>query len=262
MKPSRLLRALARSHRWLGLGAALFVLWLAATGALVNHADDLGLARATVSSPWLLDTYGIGSPPVTAAYRIGNRWLAQAERSLYMDADFVSMLAEDERLVGALAAGEFLAVATNTRLRLVDRDAAPVETLGPAEGLPEGLQALGATPDGRLVLRAAAGLFVADPADLAWRRRAVPAHWSVAEPLPPVVQAAIERDARTRVLTREQLVRDLHSGRFFGLWAKWVADVLALVLIALSVSGVWLWWRARREFPKRAGASSHGSPRA
>lgn len=261
MKPSPLLRALARGHRGLGLAAAVFMAWLAVTGALVNHAEDLGLERTTVRSPWLLDAYGIGTPPVTAAYRIGDRWLVQVERGLYLDTRFVTTLDENERLLGAAAAGELFAVASGSRLRLVDGSGRPVESLGPAHGLPKDLRRFGVTGRGQLVVRARDGLFVADPADLAWRRRAVPAHWSVAEPLPPVVQAAIERDARTRVLTRERLVRDLHSGRFFGLWAKWLADLLALVLVALSVSGVWLWWRTRREFPKRIAARASSKPR-
>lgn len=261
MKPSRFLRVLARSHRGLGLGAALLMLWLAVTGALVNHAEDFGLERATVRSPWLLDTYGIGTPPVTAAYRIGDRWLVQAARSLYLDERFLTMLGDDEQLIGAVAAGELLAVATGEQLRLVDGSGALVETLGPAHGLPEDLRQLGVTAHGQLVVRARAGLLAADPAGLIWRRPAPPARWSVAESVPPALQAAIERDARTRALSREQLVRDLHSGRFLGHWAKWLSDLLALTLVALSVSGVWLWWRARREFPKRSAAGTNGKPR-
>lgn len=261
MKPSRLLRALARSHRWLGLGAALFMLWLAVTGVLVNHAEDFGLPHQTVRSQWLLDAYNIGAPPITAAHRVGERWLAQAERSLYLDDRFVTTLGDDEQLIGAVAAGGLYVAATGALLRLVDDTGALVETVGPAHGLPEELRQVGITARGQLVVRARDGLFVADPVELSWQRRTLPARWSVAEPAPAAVQAAIERDARTRVLSREQLVRDLHSGRFFGLWAKWLADLLALALITLSITGVWLWWRARHEFPKPAAAGSNGRPR-
>ena len=261
MKPSRFLRALARSHRGLGLGAALFMSWLAVTGMLVNHAEDLDLSRATVRSRWLLDVYNIGDPPVTTAHRVGEHWLVQAERMLYLDGRFVTGFGDDEQLVGAVVAGELYAVATGTRLHLVDRAGALIEVIGTAHGLPEELRQLGVTGRGQLAVRARDGVFVADPAGLDWQRRALPAHWSVAESPPAALRAAIEAEARTRVLSREQLVRDLHSGRFFGLWAKWLADVLALVLIALGVSGVWLWWRARREFPKRIAARASSKPR-
>lgn len=261
MKPSPLLRVLARSHRWLGLGAALFVLWLAATGLLVNHAEDLGLARATVRSHWLLDVYRIGAPAVAAAYPAGEHWLVQADRSLYLDGRYVAALGDEERLLGAVELGESYAVATGTRLRLLDRDGAPVETIGPAHGLPGDLHRLGTAARGLLAVRTRDGVFAADPLVLDWRRGVLPVQWSEAESPPAALRTAIERDARTRVLTREQLVRDLHSGRLFGPWAKWLADLAALALVSLGVSGVWLWWRARQEFPGRAAAGTNGKPR-
>lgn len=39
---------------------------------------------------------------------------------------------------------------------------------------------------------------------------------------------------------------DLHSGRIFGRWGPWAVDLVALVLIALGLSGTWMHWRAAR----------------
>ncbi len=60
------------------------------------------------------------------------------------------------------------------------------------------------------------------------------------------LQQAITRVYRGEGLSLERLLLDLHSGRIFGSIGVLVYDLLALALGFLSISGLVLWFRSRR----------------
>ncbi|MEK9766944.1 MAG: PepSY-associated TM helix domain-containing protein, partial [Thalassolituus sp.] len=47
-------------------------------------------------------------------------------------------------------------------------------------------------------------------------------------------------------ISLQRIVLDIHSGRWFGSWGIWMMDLAAVVLILLSISGLWLWWSRGR----------------
>ena len=244
MKPSLLFRRLARWHRWIGLAASLFVVWLVATGLLIHHADDFGLDRASVRSEWVLDHYRIGVP-ATTAFQVGDRWVTQAGKSLYVNEVRVADLAEP--IVGTVMVDDIIFVASASRVLLFDRQAALIESLAREHGLPPEVRALGRRGD-QIVIESAVGSYAADPQNMEWRR--VRGTVSQIEPseLPAALKVLIEHDARTREISRERLLRDLHSGSFFGTGGRWLVDIAALALLILTATGISIWLRARREF--------------
>ncbi len=55
----------------------------------------------------------------------------------------------------------------------------------------------------------------------------------------------------------QKLVNDMHTGQFFGSWFYLLVDLTAVALIALSLSGVYIWykpWLARRKARLRNAA--------
>lgn len=250
MRPSGLFRRLARAHRWVGLASGAFVLWLAVTGFVMQHAEDLELERAPVRAAWLLERYAIDAPPVAAAFQVGDRWASQAGNHLYLDDRPVA--AAGEPLIGALRLPETIVLATRERVVLLDARGALLDVVRREHGLPEAPSALGASRDGRLVLRTRDGEFVADVVELRWQRRAPGAvTWSRPGELPEALRASVQQDARTRVLTQERVLRDLHAGRFFGPWGKWLTDLVAIAFLVLTFTGFWIWWRAKKEFGRK-----------
>ena len=57
----RIRKLLRKIHRWVGLLSALWLIQLAITGLLLQHADDLKLTTTHVSSPAVLKWFGYGS---------------------------------------------------------------------------------------------------------------------------------------------------------------------------------------------------------
>ena len=70
--------------------------------------------------------------------------------------------------------------------------------------------------------------------------------WSSSEPTPDKLQQSITHKYRGEGLSLERVLLDLHSGRIFGTIGVLVYDLLALALGFLSISGLILWLRSRR----------------
>lgn len=250
-KPS-VLRRLARWHRSLGLVGALFVLLLALTGVLINHSADFNLEKRYIESLWLLNVYGVEPPTFGESFRVGDHWVSRIEKQIYFDNRQVAFT--DEPLLGALQQDRMIVLATSKRLFLFDLQGNLVDQLGREHGMPEGLSRLGSGGD-RITLQAADGRYSVDLDNLRWTKAGKQSvRWSETEVLPDVMREQISTLARRRMLSLDQFVRDLHSGRIMGSWGVWLMDVIAFLFLALTITGIWMWWRAKREFGgKEAG---------
>ena len=58
-KPKRRKRKSRPWHRWLGLITALPLIWVLATGVVLNHAEDWGLHEKMTTNPTVLSWYGM-----------------------------------------------------------------------------------------------------------------------------------------------------------------------------------------------------------
>lgn len=238
-KAGKPLRSLFLWHRWLGLGVALFAIVLSITGLMLNHTDGLELDERRVTSPWVLQLYGIAPPPLERAYQIQGRWISQWGDRLFLDAD---PLKATGSLRGAgTAAGIFVAAGGDQVL-----------LLGPQGELIErvpmpGLQAIGQSA-GSLVVRTDNGLLRSDEQLIGWSPvpQETEVAWSTRGPLPDVLRRDIQRALRGEGLPLERIVLDLHSGRLLGAAGVWLMDAAAAILIFGAFSGVWLWLRHRR----------------
>jgi len=259
-KPKHLaLRALARWHRVLGLTSAVFVLLLAVTGIMINHSADLSFEKHYVSSPWLLNRYGIEAPIANEAFRAGDSWVSRIDNRLYFNEREVSTT--DEALIGAVQLNDLTVVASASRLLLFGAHEELLEKVGNEHGLPEALQHIG-LHNGQVVLAARAGQYRVDLDNLRWtKQQEKNPSWSEPTPLPESLQAQIGAQARSKMLTVEQVVRDAHSGRIVGAWGVWFMDAVALLFVALTATGIWMWWRAKREFGSQASSKRPKRPK-
>ena len=240
------LRTLARWHRSLGLGGALFVLLLVVTGVLINHSVNFTLEKRYIDSSWLLDVYGVERPPVNESFRANDRWISRVGKHVYLDARSVTFT--DEPMLGALQQDQTIVLATSNHLLLLDPQGNVLDKLGREHGVPTPLARLG-TSGGSIAVQTQDTRYHVDLNTLRWtKQRAQPVRWSEAEELPAAMQEQVGDQARLRVLSWDRAIRDLHSGRVLGNWGVWFMDVVAFVFLLLTISGIWVWWRARQEF--------------
>jgi len=247
---ARLLRSLYIWHRYFGLATALFVVVLSLTGLALNHTEALQLDARHVRSGTLLDWYGIHAPETFVSYRAGSHAISQLGNHLYLDLQPVP--AAEGKLAGALEYAGLVVAGLDSGLLLFTRDGELIEQLGPAAGVPAGIQAVGTDTAGKLAIKTALGDYRTDENFIEWTPASESdVSWAAATPPEPQLAEALRNAWRGTGLPLERVLLDLHSGRIFGEAGVWLVDAAALLFLLLAGSGVWLWGR------RRASARAH-----
>ncbi len=70
--------------------------------------------------------------------------------------------------------------------------------------------------------------------------------WAAVKPLSASESEPFRTAYRSRLLSIERWLQDLHSGRFFGTIGIIVLDIASALLLILAVTGLIIWWRSRR----------------
>lgn len=245
-KKTGLNRFLMRWHRRFGLSAAVLVLILSTTGIILNHPDALGLHERNVSASWLLSWYGLDdSQTGRAGFLVNERWISDASARIFLDDTPIGDALEP--LVGAVFHNDLIIVAEPTRLSLFTPQGEFVETLS---GLPQAGSihriGVGKGVDAGLVIDTGTAQFSGNALLSQWNATTGPVVWSDQRPLPAVYCDALNQFQRGDGLPLYRVVLDVHSGRFFTSIGPWLMDLAALILIGLSVSGFWVWYRRRQ----------------
>ncbi|HET7766575.1 MAG TPA: PepSY domain-containing protein [Burkholderiales bacterium] len=236
-----LLLFVRRWHARIGLAAVVFFLFLAATGVVLNHGTGLGLDKRYVHAAWLARWYGIAPESPRHAFRAGRHDLIAANGRWLLDGRISGE--KFPQPVGLVELPDMVVVASSASLYIYGNDGALIDRLerSALPGVP--VRAIGSGGK-QLVLRTGAGTFESRDA-LSWRpapRDAIA--WSAPADLP-----AAERERYAQLLepgiSVQQLLLDLHSGRFAGRYGPLVVDLLAAFLATLSLSGAWLFLKRR-----------------
>jgi uncharacterized iron-regulated membrane protein len=230
-----LLRLLRRWHARIGFAAMLFFLILAVTGLALNHGSGLGLDGQFIHAGWLARWYGMKSEPPRQAFRSGHHVLIAANGRWVLDGKISGEKLQQP--VGLIEVAGIFVVASGTALYVYRHDGELIEKLGrdALPGMP--VQAIGLSAR-RIVLRTASGIFMSADA-LSWQPAAQRgALWSAPVELSSEEQQSYG-DTLVPGISLQQLLLDLHSGRFAGSYGPLFVDLLAVVLTALSLSGAW-----------------------
>jgi hypothetical protein len=230
-------------HRRLGLASCLFILLLSLTGILINHAHQIGLDKRGVQLDWLLDFYGIGQPNKINRFALLPSPLIGIDNQLWMEDTFI--LESSLPLLAALWYQQQIVAIDAKQLYIFDHLGQLLETQNSSSGLTPPLSGLFLTNGSELVLATQSGLLLADKYLLDWRSIDTTDLDKLAPALsiPQTIDLSPQHLtlSRSRHLSWERVVLDLHSGRLFGTWALWLWDLFAVALVVLTLSGLWMW---------------------
>jgi hypothetical protein len=229
-----------RRHRWLGKSIVAFIVFLAISGIVLNHGDALRLDSRYVSWPWILDAYGLDVPAPAASFAAGERRATLLGERLFLDEREVDVSVA--LLTGMVAIGPLLVIGDQDRVHVFLETGELVESVDLGANLPGAVDRVGLAED-RVVIDSSGALWRAD-ADVAFFEEWAPTGnditWSQESVPGDDELAALGTAWRGRGVTVERVLLDLHSGRIFGLVGKLVLDLIAVILIVLSVSGLLL----------------------
>jgi len=242
---TRTIRLVRHWHARIGVLVAIFLLFLALTGLALSHTDSLGLDKRQVSVTWLMRWYGLHSAAPSHGFLFQGGYLAAADGRWVMNGRVLGDAGQIP--VGAVSWGGMRSLANAEALYLYMADGRLVDKLSGAALPDHPIKRLG-TLDNRLVLETTKGRFVTDDG-LAWQplNQGQPI-WSVEQNLPEAESASLIK-AFAPSLPLERIILDLHSGRIFGHYGPVLMDIVAIVLIVLSLSGMWIYLRTIRRRP-------------
>ena len=242
-----------RLHRSLGVAAAIFILFMVISGMVINHSNGLGLDQHHVSQPFLLGWYGLDAPEQIHSFTARDNWISYAGSQLFLDDSHITSVSNG---VGAVFSNNMLIAASSDELLLLDTSGQLIErqSWGPPEAGP--IESIGLLPDGTVVVKSTGQLWMADAELLGWqpaKETISKPTWSTSEPAPlPLIQT-ITQQYRGEGLSVERVLLDFHSGHIFGPMGVFIYDLLAVAVGFLSISGLVLWIRGRRNGKRSNG---------
>lgn len=240
-------------HRWLGLFSLLFIILLSSTGILLNHTEELSLDEQSVQSHWLQSLYGIKMPKQQNYQKLDNTWVVQLGQQIYYNQ--LALTDESSSLIFAYQTAEFSVLIFQEAVYLVTFEGELIERLDHNNGLPTPISNVLAMENEKEENKKKESkksyLIYADQKWYSNDENYMT--WSINEHVKKSVnlvrlnkpEQAIQAIYRNlylgNSLTLERVILDMHSGRLLGMIGVYFMDVVALILIILALSGLWIW---------------------
>ncbi|MBL1143021.1 MAG: hypothetical protein HND53_13410 [Proteobacteria bacterium] len=227
-------------HKKFGVISALFVIFLAASGIILNHSQQLNLNTNYIQNEWLLALYDIKPANDPVGFVSNNLWSVQVGERLYFDKKEIAK--DVSMLKGLIKISDIYVVAYDAQLTLLTPQGEVIEHLSGAVGVPAGMQNIGVDEQSNVIIKAAHGYYRVDLDVLEWKEfDSLDASWSTPGIIPENIKDDLLKKYRGFGLTLERVLQDFHSGRIVGQWGVYIVDFIAILFLILALSGVWMW---------------------
>ena len=232
----------AKLHKWhrrIGLLASIFIIFLVITGILLQHSDDLGLPTKFLANTWLLNNYGIKPNPIIT-YQLDNQTVSQAGAYLYLSGKPITE--NVEKLYGAVAHNDQIIIALSDSLIVTDFQGNLIDQITKLDGLKESPLGISISVKGTTVVRGGTKYWESTNDLFDWQEYNGPhPQWVAPSITLPALRQVIEKHDMSQQISLERFLLDAHSGRVFGKYGIYVIDAAAILLLILSITGIWLW---------------------
>jgi len=245
---NRIIRHLREWHRKLGIIAALFLIFLSISGIALNHTDTLALAHSPIKSEFLLDHYGISSPTDVRFY--GDNHLIITDHLVWLGDKL--LLESTSNIIGitpmTINKQQTFAVVSSDQLYFYTKSGELIDQLGDESGFPVGANAIALSYNMLVIKSAGRTLFYNNDtlmfqamfqSDFLTKK----VDWIIANKVNEETINTAKLNYRAQHLTLERIILDAHSGRILGVFGVLFMDMAAVLLILLSVSGIYIWLR-------------------
>jgi|TARA_B110000091_G_scaffold109981_1_gene119260 uncharacterized iron-regulated membrane protein len=235
-----LIQHLRAWHRRLGIIAAFFLIFLSLSGIALNHTELLSLGHQKVNIGWLQDHYGIKAPDRVNFYN--NNELIVTDKLVWLKDRLLMEVSEPVMSAGKFQ--QFIVVASEQQLFVFTQQGELVDKLGTLSGLPSNINAMSISPT-TIIINTDNGYYQSDSDLFEWQSIStiVEPKWINETQATAEQKISATSQYKAQFLTWERIIVDTHSGRFFGLLGVLFMDVVAILLILLSVSGLYIWLR-------------------
>lgn len=253
---SNLAAFLRKWHKRAGVFAFGFMIWLGASGFLINQSAEWGYDTARIDWPVLMSLYGLKASPPREGYVAGEHWLAKGGDTLFLDSRPVDFtIGQPLGMVASSASGQpILYVAARESLLMLTPDGGIYDRLTPPILPLRSIRSVGTVAGDHVAVRGDGEAYQSPDGGLRWER-VDPAgvRWSTTSDLSEAQREALAPYSRPS-LPAERALLDLHSGQIFGDAGVWVVNIIGILSIWLGISGIWMTLRMQRQMKRRAKA--------
>lgn len=232
----------AKLHKWhrrIGLLASSFIIFLVITGIVLQHSDDLGLPTKHLASTWLLTYYGIKPNPITT-YQLGNQTISHAGYNVYLSGK--PIVENIENIYGAILSNNQILIAANSSLIVIDHSGNIVDEITTLDGLKESPLGISNSNNNLAIIRGNTQYWENKTDLYHWQEYSGPhPTWVSPSITLPALRSVIETHDMGKQISLERFLLDAHSGRVFGKYGIYIIDAAAILLLILSLTGIWLW---------------------
>lgn len=236
------LKKIVDLHRYVGLGICIFLVHLAITGIFLNHSIGLRLDKTFITWPWLLNQYNLTVPEPANIFTIGKNNFSTIDGEVFFN-DKPIFLAE-EQLLGVSQNQDTFILASSSTITMISNDG---YIINKENVLPFTVKNIGINGDEVVINDSEDKIWSSESINGVWeltQNRAV--QWSMEGSITPINHEKIRKYFVGDGVSLEQVILDFHSGAIFQKAGKLFFDIISILLIILSFTGIWLWTVKRK----------------
>lgn len=236
------LKKIVDLHRYVGLGICIFLVHLAITGIFLNHSIGLRLDKTFITWPWLLNQYNLTVPEPANIFTIGKNNFSTIDGEVFFN-DKPIFLAE-EQLLGVSQNQDTFILASSSTITMISNDG---YIINKENVLPFTVKNIGIFGDEIVINDSEDKIWSSESINGVWElteNRAV--QWSMEGSITPINHEKIRKYFVGDGVSLEQVILDFHSGAIFQKAGKLFFDIISILLIILSFTGIWLWTVKRK----------------
>ncbi len=237
-------KSINQIHKFTGIAVCVFLIHLSITGIFLNHTEDLGLDEKYTASPMILALYNISMPSQEESFLVDNIFISRFGDQVFMGNQ--PIIKSENPIMGAAFSNQILAIAFANEMVLLTQEGKLIERISSTAELPENIQKLGVSED----------ILYLKTSDLVWQSSDQAQAWELSDSdfndwsnevvIPDQQTKQIEMYFSGKGVSLEQFFLDLHNGNIIKGFGKWLLDIIAIFLLLLSISGIWIWLKKRR----------------
>ena len=236
------LKKIVDLHRYIGLGICIFLVHLALTGIFLNHSIGLRLDKTFVTWPWLLSQYNLSVPEPTNIFTIGKNNFSIIDGEVFFN-DKPIFMAEEE-LLGASQNRDTFILASSSTISVISKEG---YIINKDNVFPFTIKNIGIYGDEVVINDSEDKMWSSESINGVWKlTENMTVQWSKEGSITPANQEKIRKYYVGDGISLEQVILDFHSGAIFQKAGKIFFDIISILLIILSFTGIWLWTIKRK----------------
>ena len=237
-------KSINQIHKFTGIAVCVFLIHLSITGIFLNHTEDLSLDEKYTASPIILALYNISIPNKAESFSVYNNFISRFGDQVFIESQPV--VKSEEPIIGSVFSQQILFIAFQNEMVLLTQEGELVERVTSAAGIPENFEKLGASED-IIYLKANNQIWESSDQAQTWALTDSAFNdWSREAFMPDEKIKQVESYFSGKGVSLEQFFLDLHNGNIIKNVGKWFLDLIAIFLLLLSISGIWIWLKKRR----------------